>query len=420
MKAFRVVLGIYFLTTIWCSMDAQTFVNYDHVYVESIRSVQLVVPGLQTTYPIINLTSGRMVLEFDEIGAQTRYLRYKIMHCNRDWTLSELTEFEYLEGFNGEELRQSKFSINTRTPYVHYEQVFPNNDVRWTKSGNYLLHIYDEDSNEPLITRRFVVVEPITKISIVLNRPSDVSKIKTHHEVDFKVNHKDLRIVNPMQEIHALVMQNGRWDNAIRDVIPFFSRPDELSFDYQDKIVFSAGREFRSVDFRSLTAPSVNVDGIESYEDAFEIKLNKDEKRTYDHYHFRKDLNGSYIIQSYDDNDPDIQADYAYVIFSLTSAQPLHDHDVYVVGGFNDWSIKQEQQLNYEERYGIYRGEALLKQGVYDYQYVAVNRESGEVDFDLLEGNWHEAENYYTVLVYYRPFGARYDRIIGVATFSEK
>ncbi len=409
-----------FATLILLQSNAQDFVNEDRVYLETVKSVQLNVPGLQTGFPIINLGTGSMFLEFDELSDETRYLKYKIEHCNRDWTPSDLTEFEYLEGFNGEELRESKFSVNTTTSYVHYEQAFPNQDIRWTKSGNYLLHIYDDDSGEALITRRFLVVEPLTKISITLNRPSDVSKIKTHHEVDFKVNHKEFRIVNPMQEVHAVVMQNGRWDNAISDIIPFFARPEELSFDYQDKIVFPAGREFRSVDFRSLTAPSINVDGIEQYEDAFEIKLKKDEKRMYANYHSKRDLNGGFIIQSYDHEDPDVQADYAFVIFSLNSAQPLPDHNVYVLGAFNDWTITNSSQLQYEERYSIYRGEALLKQGVYDYLYAAVSKSTGEVDFEILEGNWHEAENYYTVLVYYRPFGARYDRIIGVSTFNEK
>ena len=398
-------------------ISAQEFKSENYIYKESIKSVQFGVPGLQTAYPIVNLGGGSLFLAFDDLNTDTRYIRYKIEHCNRDWTTSDLTEFEYLEGFNGEELRESRFSVNTRTAYVHYEQNFPNKECRWTKSGNYLLHVFDDDTNEPLLTRRFMVVEPLTKISITLNRPAQVDKIKTHHEIDFQVKHQNFPIKNPMQEVHAVVMQNGRMDNAITDIKPFFVRPEELSFDYQGKIVFPAGKEFRSVDFRSLTAPAVNVDDIEEYEDAFEVKLNKESKRTYENYHSKKDFNGHFVIQSYDDNDSNVEADYAYVIFSLESAQPLYDYDVYVVGGFNDWQVKPENRLEYEERYGTYRGEALLKQGIYDYIFAAVSKEDGTPDFELLEGNWHEADNLYSVLVYYRPFGAYYDRIIGMATF---
>ncbi len=411
------ILALVFLP---CLAMGQQFNNEDTVYLETVKSVQFGIPNLQTSYPIILLQNGRLQLKFDEIGEDLRYLRYSIQHCNRDWTPSNLTDFEFLEGFNGEELRESQFSVNTITPYVHYRLDLPNNDVAWKVSGNYLLHVYDEDAGEAILTRRFVVVEKLTKIQFTLNKPADVEKTKTHHELDFVVTHKEFEITNPMQTIHATVMQNGKWNDAYTGIKPFFVRPEELSFQYQDEIVFPAGREFRSVDFRSLTAPATGVDGIESYNDAFEIKLEKERQRTYDNYHFSKDINGSFIIESYNDPDPDLYGDYAYVIFSLNAALPLPDHDVYVVGAFNDWQIRPEHQLTFEERYSIYRGEALLKQGVYNYLYAAVPKLGGSPDLQLLEGSWHEAENYYTVLIYYRPFGARYDRVIGIYTFNEK
>ena len=71
--------------------------------------------------------------------------------------LTGVGTFEFLEGFNREELREHSFSINTITTYIHYQLRIPNNEVRWTKSGNYLLHVYDDDTGEPLITRRFTL-----------------------------------------------------------------------------------------------------------------------------------------------------------------------------------------------------------------------------------------------------------------------
>jgi hypothetical protein len=114
-----------------------------------------------------------------------------------------------------------------------------------------------------------------------------------------------------------------------------------------------------------------------------------------------------------------VAADYAHILFSLQRAQPLIDHDVYILGAFSNWELEDQYMMHYADRYSAYFGEATLKQGVYDYIYAAVPIADGPIDYDLLEGNWHETENYYTILLYYRPFGQRYDRLIGVEAISQ-
>jgi hypothetical protein len=56
-----------------------------------------------------------------------------------------------------------------------------------------------------------------------------------------------------------------------------------------------------------------------------------------------------------------------------------------------------------------------LKQGYYNYEYVYIDPQAPAPTPDISEseGHWHETENDYTILLYYRPFGARYDQIIG-------
>jgi hypothetical protein len=401
-------------------MPGQSWKNENYNYLETIKSVQFTIPGLQTSYPIVPIPGGQLRLTFDEIGTEPRYLRYKIEHCNQDWSPSELEELEYLRGFNDEELRDYAFSVNTRIPYVHYWLSLPNKEVQWTRSGNYLLHIYDEDSNEPILTRRFMVVEPIMRVSTRLDKPVEVSRIRTHHELDFTLNHKNIPISNPYQEVSAVVMQNGRWDNAIVGIKPYLIKTDELLFDYQDKIIFPAGKEFRNIDFRSLKYPSRNILEIQEYDDAYEVKLELDEKRTFHNYHTEKDFNGSFVIESHDDPDNAVESEYAYVLFTLASSKPLDDQDVYVVGGFSNWLHEPAFKMDYQERYSAYMVEVLLKQGVYDYAYSVSDSPDAGVELSALEGDWHETENYYTILVYYRPFGERYDRLVAVTTYGEK
>lgn len=417
MQFLRLIIVLFSIPSL---LSGQDFVRYNNVYQPTIKSVLFTIPGLYTSAPIVNLGGGRLYLSFDELANDARYLRYRIEHCNRDWTPSDLEQMEFMEGFNDEELRTVEFSVNTRVPYAHYELQIPNQDFRWTKSGNYLLHVYDEDTGEPMLTRRFMVMENIVKVIATLKKPADVSKINTHHEIEFTVNHKDFPISNPRQEVSATVLQNYRWDNAITGVEPYLVQPDELVFNYLDRLVFPAGKEFRSVDIRNLRFPSQNVAEVDRFASTPEVKMKPDKKRTYQNYHLEPDINGWFVIKTNEDDDSDVEADYAHILFSLESAQPLFDQDVYLVGGFCDWQINPAYKMEYEDRYSAYFGEAILKQGVYDYIYAAVPKDGGTPDFEILEGNWHETENYYTILIYYRPFGQRYDRLIGVTTISQK
>ena len=66
----------------------------------------------------------------------------------------------------------------------------------------------------------------------------------------------------------------------------------------------------------------------------------------------------------------------------------------------------------------LYEAALLLKQGFYDYQYVYVENGGSLIDNTLLEGSYVETENDYQILVYYRGFSSRYDRLIGYRTIN--
>ena len=255
--------------------------NYDYVYKDNIRSVQFHIDQLYLTYPVLDLNSSApLVLSFDDLEGDVKDYSYTLIHCDRDWNPSQLSSMEYLDGFTEEFIDNFQYSFKTVANFTHYRLYLPNNDLRWTISGNYLLVVYeDEGEKVPAITRRIVVVDPKVKIQPRLVRPSQVSKSRTHHEIDFIVDHERLDIRSPKIEIRAAVLQNGRWDNAITDLEPFFTRSSSLVFDYQDRIVFPAGKEYRYLDLRSLEFKSENISAIESYRDGYEVILYKDEKR---------------------------------------------------------------------------------------------------------------------------------------------
>jgi len=158
------------------------------------------------------------------------------------------------------------------------------------------------------------------------------------------------------------------------------------------------------------------VHSIDLRKNGNDVLLELAEKRTYRNYISDIDANGKFILTNSERRDPHISSDYANVIFSLDSDE-IYMKDVYVIGAFTDWQVREEFKMQYDASRNIYLGKALLKQGYYDYMYVTKD-EDGILSCEDLEGSWFETENEYTVLLYYREFGSFYDRLIGSSTFN--
>lgn len=429
-QALRFFAPIIFLLAIF-KLPAQDegLRNYDYTYLDNIRSVKFHSEGLLLSYPIIELGgAARLALSFDDIDGDVKDYIYTFVHCDINWQPSNLQEMEYLEGFTGERIQQFSFSFKTLWPYTHYELSLPNNDLRWLQSGNYLLKVYDDtDERRLAITRRFVVVEPLLGIGPQVLRASQVSKFRTHQEIDFVVDHPRLKIQNPLQEIRAVILQNGRWDNAVTDVPPKFIRPNSLIFDYQDRVVFPGGKEFRFADLRSLRLVSFNVLSVDRTDDGIFIQLKKDQFRAQQSYTTFEDINGNFVLETTDQDDNDLAGEYCEVFFTLNAEQPYSGKEVYLFGAFTEWQLKPEYRMAYNESRNGYVGKALLKQGYYDYSYAVLDEEANNSqnkqpvpDMGVVEGNSFETENEYTILIYYRPFGSRFDRVVGAATFTSE
>ncbi len=72
----------------------------------SVKTVQLYREGWPMSYPVIRLSEDvPLILEFDDLSEEQPSFMYRIIHCNADWTPSDLSEQEYLEGFPENEIR---------------------------------------------------------------------------------------------------------------------------------------------------------------------------------------------------------------------------------------------------------------------------------------------------------------------------
>lgn len=398
--------------------------NENRISDDDIRTVQLYLQGAPMTLPMTELkaASNTLLLEFDHLGGDLKDYIYTIVHCNSDWQPSELDDNEYIDGFTEDRITDIESSFNTLLQYTHYSLGLPNRNMRWARSGNYLLKVFDNDDERRLVLlRRFMVVEPMWRVEAKFVSPASVSKLNTHHEIDFTVAHKGTRISDPQNDVKAFVLQNGRWDNAIGPLKPYITREEQLVFDYQDKIVFPAGKEWRYFDMRTFDYRGDRVKSITERNDYYEVTLLTDLSRAGSTLRYRGDLNGRFSIENQNFNQTLLQCDYAKVLFSISQNLPLEGEDVYVFGELTDWQLKPEFKMEHSTEAKAYYCESpLLKQGFYNYEYRVVSRETGQPDLEGFEGNWYETSNQYTVLVYFRPFGERYDKLVASATIDSQ
>lgn len=399
----------------WAQPDEDTYVLENKVYVDYIKSVRFHIDGLGLSYPVIDLENpAALFLTFDDLADEVSDYAYTIVHCNADWSRSNLSDMEYIEGYTEADIETYEFGYNTFTAFTNYQLSLPNRDMTFTKSGNYVLVVYNDDTDEVIFTRRFCVVEPIMQVVPDVKRPADVSLLGSHQEIDFQVLHRGISIRSPRTEIKATIVKNNNWATSIDEIRPVFIKTEKLVFDYQNKIVFPAINEFRNLNFRSLRARTESIYEIADVGNKYDVYLRVDQPRKHLAYNFIRDINGDFVVENLDFDDPNLESDYANVIFSLETKRPYYNSDVYIVGLMNNWEIKDENLMTYDESYGAYQGRVFLKQGFYNYYYAVVDRSTGEVSYEDTEGNFFQTENAYSIYIYYTPMGSRYDRLVAV------
>lgn len=424
---------------------------HNKVYDKNIKAVKLHLDGLPLSQPILDLrSSGKLLLTFDDISPYEVEYYYTIVHCTSDWEQSPIEPIQYLKFYEEGEIDNYFFSGATEVPYSHYRLRIPNQEVAWTVSGNYIIivYYYDGSTKVPVLTRRFMVNEDLVGISANFRYPIKTEHLRTHQEMAIKVNTYEERFRAPETQLRLYVYQNGRWDVSKKDQRYDRYIGNVFQYDLPGKYSFPANKEFRHLNNRYINSPSGDFMSLERDAEGYFAVRYPESSRLYDNYLTYIDINGQYIIQNkeeplrqrevieygaervgdslvgtqtitqerYIQDTLCLRCEYVRVQFTLNVVEKL-DQDVYLFGAFTGWRLDPTYKMEYDPYRKAYFADVLLKQGYYDYFY-AVEGEDGEIDTYTLEGNWHETENDYLILIYDKhPFNL-FDRLIGASVVN--
>ena len=363
--------------------------------------------------PVIRLgTNDRILVKFDEIGEDNSYLEYRLIHCDADWQPSRLIESEYLEGFNSVRIEDYAYSTATFVHYVNYLIAFPNEDLQIKHSGNYLLQVYDpERPEETLLQTRFQVTENRARIEGKVTSRTDMGHNTYWQQLAFEIDCQGIGEFNPYQDIIVYVTQNDREATKRRIMTPLRVSGDKIIYEHLSDLVFGASNEYRRFESVSNSFPGMRVDSLRYMGSNYHVWLKVDEPRQSASYSYDQTQHGRFLVREYNSTDSDIGADYITVHFLLECPE-LPAYDIYLDGEFTHDRMDKENQLTYDHRVGGYVAEVPLKQGAYNYQYVTRSRQTGEISTSTIEGDKYETLNEYGIAVYFRPPGARADRLI--------
>ena len=390
----------------------------DYIYKTSIKTAQLRETSYELAAPIIELgTEQQLKLSFDDLNGEFENYNYTFIHCDAYWNPSDLMQNEYLSVFFEDNISNYTYSVNTLQKYTHYQVNFPNANMKITKSGNYILFVYENgDKNKPVLTKRFMVYQSFITISGTVQQAAKADDYMSKQEVDFSIIHPNYKIINPFQDLKVVITQNNRWDNAINNLKPLFVNPNELNYNYDDgSNCFDSGNEFRNFDnksFKFLT-PFVSHHFKDSSNQNNTLVL-PELVKTFKRYVQVDDVNGEFFIRNTEMDRNENEADYAWVHFFLPYKEPLGEGNFYVAGKFCDWNNSDQNKLKYNYSKKGYELKMYLKQGYYNYFLVYQKDEKTPMDETLLEGNHWETENDYSIFVYHRSMGTYYDQLIGI------
>lgn len=402
MKKIAVVVAI-FISIFALAQEVETDPPF---FIKTISLVQ----NSKNTIPVF-LLGDSFQLQFDDLHATEDNYYYKITHCDYNWKQSQLSVNEYLIGFDEQRIQDYVNSQNTLQVYSHYRLSFPNKLTSLKVSGNYLISILNEN-RDVVFSRKVIIYENLASVPLQIKRTRTVRDVEFKHNLDFAVR-SIVNFQSPLQNVKVLLLQNGKFNNAIYNVKPMFTIGNDLIYKYDAETQFWAGNEYLNFDNKNIQIAVNNIGAVNTTGGLYNAYLFPNIMRSNAIYTYFPDINGNFSVNNINAPNNEINADYAWVYFSLAKPELDNNQAIYITGMFNNFVLSNEYKMDYNAKTQLYEKALLIKQGFTNYSYTLTSDSLNIDNENAVDGNFFQTENNYLVLVYYRENNQRYDRVIG-------
>ena len=377
----------------------------------NIKTVTFVQNG-NNVVPIFELGST-FEFQFDDLFASEANYYFEVIHCDYNWKPTDIPKTDYISGLDNQRITDYSNSFNTLQIYSHYRLPFPNQFTTQLRiSGNYILRILNED-REIVLSRKFILFENHSTVTAQVKRSRNLSNIDHKQNLDFAILSNDITFQTPLQNVKVLLLQNGNFQTAIKNIVPQYTIGNQLIYKYDKETQFWGGNEFLYFENKDIRAANNNVGRVGANNDIYNAYLYTNAARGNQIYTNYEDVNGNFVVKNINASNNAIEADYAWVYFSLSAPAFQINKDIYITGMFNNYSLSPEYKMDYNTEKGVFEKAVMIKQGFTNFQYTAADKK-GVIDFEnAVDGNFYQTENEYTILVYYKEATDRYQRVIG-------
>ena len=364
---------------------------------ESIQSIVFHQTGNPQSAPIIKLESSQtLTLEFDYLKEEADLFTVKISHRNADWSESGLMANNFLTDMYKGFISVGAQSRVQDPSYSHFSYTFPNRNFGMKVSGNYMLEVYLNDSDELLFSLPFFVHE-------------DNGNLETNIQTLFNLQAREFRkahqpfsafrypnfVQNPRLDLSYYYVQNEFWGRAKKVEIFDDASSGKINFHLSRERSFNATYTFFELDLENFDVDGQRIRKVNEERTPPQVQLYRDVIN----------LNDLPVFTSrsrFGQPNSDRFSRYANVQFSLDTPNSFNtNQDIFLVGDFNNWGIQEANRMVYDQATGLWRGDAFTKQGRYTYKYVSINRNNYRVDDVLFDDIFGDVFQNYTVFVYF-------------------
>ena len=411
-RIYLLLLSLLSVTGVMAQATADTRVT---IFDTNIRSLKVAPASNMYLPPVIVLGSDdQLIVNFDYVDYDVHYLRYSLLHCDAQWQPSQLQESEYLEGFNYADVTDYAQSEATFTHYFNYTFALPNEDMQFTRSGNYVLRVYEQDDpDKVLFQTRFMVCEPKVTVFTDVTSRTDETYNDAHQQLSINLQYKPGTIPDPYGELTTVGYQNTRTDNAVVLRKPMSAGIGTVTYEHQPELIFEAGNEYRRFETVNVHTLNMGVAAIEYVQPFYHATLYPDEPRRDTQYLYDQTQRGHFTIRNAEGDDSHVSSDYLVTHFTLNTGGVIEGGNIFLEGEFTHGLPASSTVMKYDPSTGCYVNDLLLKQGAYNYQYLWVPDGERVGRTYLIDGDKYQTVNQYLVMVYHRPSGGRYDQLVG-------